>query len=197
MISLNVFHIVSTRGLPPNRLKAQILKNHVSTSPLGEAQLSWMRRLSSVRDTENLGHIIGKKLFGGEVIALFGDLGTGKTAFVRGLASSLGIPSDEVTSPTFTLIHEYRGRLPLIHVDLYRIEKIEELHQIGIQEYCNQDTTIVIEWANRMGSQLPQDHLAVHLQHATRNSRKATITATGSQSRRLLAEVRSQYPSNT
>ena len=96
---------------------------------------SLTKTLRSAKATEALGWAISQKLCGGEIIALTGELGTGKTVLVRGMALGLGISTEQVTSPTFTLIHEYQGRIRLIHADLYRIKNPAELEHIGFHEY--------------------------------------------------------------
>ena len=88
--------------------------------------------LSSPRETESFGNAIGQLLRGGEVLALIGELGAGKTALVRGIVAGLGAPAASVTSPTFLLVHEYQGRLPIIHIDLYRLQRLEETESIGL-----------------------------------------------------------------
>ena len=109
--------------------------------------------------SENDTRVIALQLAGdlkpGSVLLLSGDLGAGKTAFVRGLAEGLGISSDEVTSPTFTLVHEYRGgRLPLIHVDLYRLDRAD-LDEIGLDEELAAHGVVAIEWAERLSRRIP------------------------------------------
>ncbi len=106
----------------------------------------------SPADTESLGEQFGRAAQAGLVIALSGDLGAGKTQFVRGLARGLGI-SSRVHSPTFTLVNEYGGgRLKLFHLDLYRLETAEQILSVGIEEYLSPDGVSVVEWAERMAN---------------------------------------------
>ena len=123
------------------------------------------------------------------MVALYGDLGTGKTTFVRGMASGVGAEPRDVTSPTFVLIHEYRGRLMLAHADLYRLESSEEILHLGVEDYLNGHTVVAIEWAERASIHLPPDRLDVRLSHAQRDTRSIKMRANGPQSRRLLAAV--------
>ena len=109
---------------------------------------------TSERHTRQIAAAFAATLQPGAVLLLSGDLGAGKTAFVKGLAEGLGISSDEVTSPTFTLVHEYRGgRLPLIHVDLYRLERAD-LDEIGLDQDLADRGVIAVEWAERMSRSL-------------------------------------------
>ncbi len=109
----------------------------------------------SPKETFEFGRGFAASLKRGDVLALSGDLGAGKTHFVKGLASGLGIASD-VTSPTFTLIHEYPGgRLPLYHVDFYRLDEPEEALKIGIDEYLQGDGVTAIEWADKFADLIP------------------------------------------
>ena len=109
----------------------------------------------SESDTRVIALQLAGDLKPGSVLLLSGDLGAGKTAFVRGLAEGLGISSDEVTSPTFTLVHEYRGgRLPLIHVDLYRLDRAD-LDEIGLDEELAARGVVAIEWAERLSRRIP------------------------------------------
>ena len=110
---------------------------------------------SSEEDTRVIAAALEPTLTPGAVILLSGDLGAGKTAFVRGLAAGLGIDPDEVTSPTFTLVHEYRGgRLPLIHVDLYRLERAD-LDEIGLDQDLAARGVIAVEWSERLSRAVP------------------------------------------
>jgi tRNA threonylcarbamoyladenosine biosynthesis protein TsaE len=105
---------------------------------------------NSEEETRAIASACAKQLQAGDVVLLSGDLGAGKTAFVRGLADGLLINTDEVTSPTFTLVHEYRGgRLPLIHVDLYRLDRAD-LDEIGLDQDVAAAGVTAVEWAERM-----------------------------------------------
>lgn len=109
----------------------------------------------SEADTRAIAARLAGALTAGSVLLLSGDLGAGKTAFVRGLAEGLNIDTDEVTSPTFTLVHEYRGgRLPLIHVDLYRLDRAD-LDEIGLDEDLAANGVVAIEWSERLSRRIP------------------------------------------
>jgi tRNA threonylcarbamoyladenosine biosynthesis protein TsaE len=115
------------------------------------------------RGTEAVGERLAPSLRAGDVVLLSGPLGAGKTAFVRGLARGLGVGAIEVSSPTFTLIHEYRGgRLTLFHVDLYRLTSADA-DDLGLQELGVDDGVLAIEWAERLARPVP-DSIAVHLE---------------------------------
>lgn len=109
---------------------------------------------NSVKETQNIAKAFAKELKGGDVICLNGDLGAGKTAFVRGLAQGLGV-SDCISSPTFTIVNCYSGRLPLYHFDVYRIADSEEMYEIGYEEYVYGDGVSVIEWSELISDILP------------------------------------------
>ena len=151
-----------------------------------------IKRLRSVRATEAFGRTIARELSGGEIIALTGELGAGKTVLVRGIAAGLGVSPQYVTSPTFTLIHEYHGRLRLVHADLYRIDHQAELESIGLFEYDNPTTTVIVEWADRLGQELPPDHLKIHLDHSTKLVRQITIIPHGLRSQLLFQRLMRQ-----
>ena len=134
----------------------------------------------SVEDTQALAEAIGRFLSAGIVIALIGDLGSGKTTFVQGIAKGLQVPAEYyITSPTFTLINEYPGRLPLRHVDLYRIDRVEELDDIGLHDIMHGDGVTVIEWAERILSELPDERFQIHFEIADDHCRQVEISAAG------------------
>ncbi|MCS6292770.1 MAG: tRNA (adenosine(37)-N6)-threonylcarbamoyltransferase complex ATPase subunit type 1 TsaE [Nitrospira sp.] len=150
----------------------------------------WTVALPSCTATEAFGRIIGRSLAGGETLALSGELGAGKTALVRGIAAGLGTPSNQVTSPTFVLIHEYEGRLPLIHVDLYRLRSVAEAEGIGLQEYFQGNIVTAIEWADKFPGLLPSDRFELTLQHKTPTTRTARMIAHGPRACTLLAVLK-------
>ena len=113
------------------------------------------RRTSSEDDTRRVAAALASSLRPGAVVLLHGDLGAGKTAFVRGLAEGLGVPDDAVSSPTFTLVHEYHGgTLPLFHADLYRLPAGASLDDLGLDEVA-EDGVLAIEWPERLARQIP------------------------------------------
>ena len=112
------------------------------------------RYSASEQDTEALGRALVQRLQPGAVVAFTGDLGAGKTAFVRGMAQGLGIPQ-RVTSPTFTIVNEYEGgRLPLFHFDMYRLSSEEDLFDIGWEDYLDRGGLCVVEWSERVSGAL-------------------------------------------
>lgn len=127
----------------------------------------------SVEQTIELGRKLGQTLQGGEIIALIGQLGTGKTHLIKGLALGLEIEGNEaVTSPTFTLINEYEGRLPLCHIDAYRLDHAKQLEALGFDEMCTPPTIVVIEWADRVQTLIePYNPIWIYLEHRGQDER--------------------------
>lgn len=165
-------------------------KSPLAKPPRPAPSARWTVALPSRTATEAFGRTIGRMLTGGETLALFGELGAGKTALVRGIAAGLGMPPNQVTSPTFVLIHEYRGRLPLIHMDLYRLQSAADAEGIGLQEYFYSETVTAIEWADKFPELLPSDRLELTLQHKTPTTRTARMLAHGPRARRLLTALK-------
>lgn len=114
----------------------------------------------SYEDTHKIAREIADSLNGGEFIAMYGDLGAGKTAFVQGLAKALGI-NNHITSPTFTIVNEYEGRLPLYHFDVYRIADPDEMYEIGYDEYVYSDGVCVVEWAELIEDLFPDKYYKI------------------------------------
>lgn len=111
----------------------------------------------SAEDTQRIAAEIADTLKGGEFIAMYGDLGAGKTAFVQGLARALGIDTP-VTSPTFTIVNEYYGRLPLYHFDVYRIADSDEMYEIGYDDYIASEGVCIVEWAELIEDIFPKEY---------------------------------------
>ena len=137
----------------------------------------------SEEETAAAGRELAPALSAGDVLLLYGDLGAGKTAFVRGLAEGLGVSRDEVSSPTFTLIQEYRGgRLTLFHVDLYRIEDPREFDELGLEEIA-EDGVLAIEWAEKLAGDARlkgSRSIAVRIAQREGDRRDIEITPSGS-----------------
>ena len=133
-------------------------------------------RTHSAAETEALGEALAACLHGGDVVAYRGGLGMGKTAFTRGLARGLGY-GGRVTSPTFTIVNEYVGRLPLFHFDMYRLGDSEELFDIGWEDYLDRGGVCAVEWSENVSDALPQDTIYVEIRReAEQDSRVITIT---------------------
>ena len=131
-------------------------------------------------ETKKLGKTIGKWIEHPLVIGLTGDLGSGKTAFVQGLAEGLEVPGQYyITSPTFTLINEYPGRFPLFHIDLYRLDGTSDLEDIGLDELLYDQAVIAIEWADKMSDDLPAEHLTMTFEIADNDCRIISLIAYG------------------
>lgn len=128
----------------------------------------------SPAETEAVGKELAASLQSGRVIALFGGLGMGKTAFVRGLAAGRGLNA-EVSSPTFALVHEYGGRPPLIHFDMYRITGWEDLYTTGYFDYLDQGAILAVEWSEHIENALPADAIRVTLEALSDTDRRITI----------------------
>lgn len=130
--------------------------------------------------TFNLGASLGNILTGGDVVTLSGELGAGKTWFTKGIALGLGITNtDTVTSPSFTIINEYQGRLPLFHMDFYRLENKGASVDLGLEEYLYGKGVTVIEWPEHLAGLLPSERLEVHLVFTAEQERKITFIPHG------------------
>lgn len=126
--------------------------------------------------TEELGELLGARLIPGDVVALVGELGTGKTCFTRGIARGLRIDRTvPIVSPSFTLINEYPGPIPLYHFDLYRIERDSQIFDLGYQEYFFGEGVTVIEWGEKAEAFLPEEHIRVSFTFSGDTNRKIII----------------------
>jgi tRNA threonylcarbamoyladenosine biosynthesis protein TsaE len=145
---------------------------------------------SSTEQTEQLGRIVGALLGPGDLLCLYGDLGAGKTHFSFGIAQGLEVREQYITSPTFTFVNEYEGRIPFYHIDLYRLKDPAELEGIGFEEYIDSDGATVIEWAERAEDELPAESLSVYLSHVSDSGREIGFLAEGGRYEKLLQDIR-------
>lgn len=119
----------------------------------------------SPEETRIVGASLSPVLLPGDVISLSGDLGAGKTVFVQGLAIALGVDR-AVTSPTFTIVHEYDGRFPIVHLDVYRLDSFQEVIDLGFEEYLDPEAIVLIEWGDAIAPMLPRRHLDIEMRRA-------------------------------
>lgn len=134
----------------------------------------------SPEETRRFGALIGKYAIKGSVIALSGELGSGKTCLAKGIAEGLRVPEYlYVTSPSYVLVNEYTGSLRLFHLDLYRIDNVAQLDDIGMDEMLGSDNVAVIEWAEKMGDALPEERLFISISIIDDETRDFHITASG------------------
>lgn len=152
---------------------------------------SWTVVAHSPRQTMSMGEKLGKLVQGGEIIGLVGELGSGKTCFVRGFAVGVAVHKDAwVRSPTFTLINEYHGRLPVYHIDLYRVGGREEIESLNLREYLYSDGVSLIEWFECLPAGEVEDYLEVKIAHAGGNERQITFVSHGAHCERLLEALK-------
>ncbi len=145
---------------------------------------------SSPEQTWRIGEMLGARLGAGDLVCLYGDLGAGKTSFSYGIALGLGVQEQYISSPTFTFVNECRGRVPLYHIDLYRLKDPGELESIGFEEYIDSDGATVIEWAERAEDDLPVECLSVYLSYVNDHSREIGFLAEGERYEKLLENLR-------
>ncbi|MGS2779878.1 tRNA (adenosine(37)-N6)-threonylcarbamoyltransferase complex ATPase subunit type 1 TsaE [Robertmurraya sp. GLU-23] len=148
--------------------------------------IEYIVRTNSTEETLQFSKELAQKLQPGDVITLEGDLGAGKTTFTKGLAVGLDI-NKNVSSPTFTIIKEYNGRLPLYHMDVYRLE--DSYEDLGFDEYFEGQGVTVVEWAHLIEEQLPNELLQIKITHGEENSRSLTITPKGKRYEMLCKEL--------
>jgi tRNA threonylcarbamoyladenosine biosynthesis protein TsaE len=140
-------------------------------------------------ETRELGRQVGALAQPGDVYLLSGNLGAGKTCFTQGIARGLGI-EEYVMSPSFVILREHHGRLPLYHVDLYRLESVDEAVDLGMDDYLYGKGVCVIEWAERARSVLPTEHLVVQIDYAGDEERCFRIEANGPRYRDIIVELK-------
>ena len=155
---------------------------------------AWERRSESPEETRSLAERLGRLLQPGDVVALVGELGSGKTLFSQGLARGLGVPKTfYITSPTFAIINEYPGRVPFYHLDLYRVSDRAEFSELGLEEILYGQGATAIEWSERLGEDLPARRLEVRLTFVGEEGRKIAFAAFGDQLEKRLATLVGLY----
>jgi tRNA threonylcarbamoyladenosine biosynthesis protein TsaE len=149
---------------------------------------------SSARATRALGARLGRLLAAGDVVALVGDLGAGKTQLVRGVCAGAGVPESEVSSPSFAIVATYGGRIPVHHADLYRIGDEDELYGTGFGDLVGGDGALLVEWADRIPSALPDERLTVTLSHDARRPdvRHVEILGRGERAAEIAGRLRTR-----
>ena len=144
----------------------------------------------SVEKTLWLGQQLGVRLTNGDVIALIGDLGGGKTWFTKGVATGLNIDPDSIVSPTFTLVNEYRGEYRLFHIDLYRLKDKAEIIALGLEDYFSGEGVVAIEWADRWPGDLPEERIRVELRMVDEHTRKLTLSGNHPRAREIIRALK-------
>lgn len=149
-------------------------------------------------DTDRLGSILADVLPRGTVIALVGTLGAGKTRLVQAVAAALGVPRDEITSPTFVLVNEYlSGRMPVYHFDTYRLRDEDEFLELGPDEYFSGGGITFVEWADRFEQLLPASYLKIEIAPVGASEREFTVSAVGAEYEPVMQELERMAAKNT
>jgi len=145
----------------------------------------------SLTETHDFGQALGSLTPARIILALIGDLGTGKTSLVQGIARGLDIPATYyITSPSYTLINEYPGRSTLFHVDLYRIENSEDLNDIGFYDILEENGVIAVEWADKLGKDIFSEYMSLNIEYLGNDSRKISLKAYGLEAVNLLKKLK-------
>lgn len=168
-------------------------QSNAMSNPINSQQ-KYAFRSNSPASTFDFGKQLGKRLQAGSIIALIGELGCGKTLFTRGICVGLSVPERQVNSPTFAFVNEYLGRLPVFHIDLYRLNTIDEEFEIGLLDYLAKvgSGVIVLEWAEKALSLLPDDYLQVQFEVISSRKRQLILVDFGGKFIRLIKEFGDQ-----
>jgi len=142
----------------------------------------------SPEETKKLGEEVGKLTKPGDLLAFYGELGAGKTCFIQGISHNLEV-KDYVTSPSFTIINEYQGKVPIYHFDLFRLNNVEEISELGYEEYFHGDALTVIEWAGKIEHFLPKEHLKIDIKFKDRYQRTISFIPQGDRFDKFLKEL--------
>ncbi len=169
---------MANAGAESEQLSASVVTMVIESRSPHETK-SWGRRLASL-------------LEGGELLGLIGDLGAGKTCFIKGLARGLSLREEDILSPTFTMIQEHHGRLPLYHIDLYRLEEAT-LDDLGLREYLFSEGVAAVEWFERLRGGADMDYLAVRISYAGANLRRIEFRAVDSRHAQIISKLKRRF----
>jgi len=142
----------------------------------------------SSEEPKNIGKEVGKLAKPGDLLAFYGELGTGKTCFIQGISQELEV-KDYVTSPSFTIINEYQGKIPIYHFDLFRLNNEEEILELGYQEYFYGEGLTLIEWAEKIEQLLPKEHIKIVIKFKDRDKRTISFIPHGDRFDNFLKEL--------
>jgi tRNA threonylcarbamoyladenosine biosynthesis protein TsaE len=146
----------------------------------------------SARETKTWGRRLASMLSGGELLGLSGELGAGKTCFIKGLARGLNLPEEQILSPTFTMIQEHHGRLPLYHIDLYRLDTVA-LDDMGLREYLFSDAVAAVEWFERLREAEELERLSVRISYSAAQTRQIEFSASDGRYAQIIEQLRSRF----
>lgn len=151
----------------------------------------------SNNETFNLGKVLGSLLSGGDMVALVGDLGSGKTWFTKGIAVGLGVdPGVVITSPSFALVNEYEGRLIFYHMDLYRLDDVSDIVMSGLYEYLYEEAVVIMEWADRWPEILPEYRVKVEMSIINEFQRDITLSGIHPRSIEIVENIKQEVNGN-
>jgi tRNA threonylcarbamoyladenosine biosynthesis protein TsaE len=143
-------------------------------------------------ETIRIGKSIGSRLLPGDVVALVGELGAGKTQFIKGMAMGVGVGKPTyISSPSFTLINEYQGKIPFYHIDLFRLEWEKEAEELGLEDYFQGEGITAIEWADKIPSFLPKEMLLIHIAYTGKKTRSIEMVGKGKRFLNLVNQIQS------
>ena len=146
----------------------------------------------SSAETIRIGKSIGSRLLPGDVVALVGELGAGKTQFIKGMAMGVGVGKPTyISSPSFTLINEYPGKIPFYHIDLFRLEWEKEAEELGLEDYFQGEGITAIEWADKIPSFLPTEMLLIHIAYTGKKTRSIEMVGKGKRFLNLVNQIQS------
>lgn len=149
-------------------------------------------KINSLDKMRDFGKYLGTVLNGGEVITLNGDLGAGKTHLTKYIGEGMGI-TEYITSPTFSILNIYNGKIDLYHFDTYRLEGIDDFSELGFDDYLFSQGVSVVEWADRIKNELPKDRLDIRIHKVGEFERLLTLSSTGENSNKLLERIKDEY----